>query len=80
MVYREKSDRRREVDEFLQDFKFRTGREIETMEPDGTPSNVEFCRVHDIVEYPTLIAVSDDGTEQAKWAGTLPTISEASGF
>ena len=79
MVYREKSERRLEVETFIRDFKEQTGREIETMEPDGR-AGTAFCETYDIVEYPTLIAIGPDGTEVEKWRGTLPTISEASAY
>ena len=77
MVYRERSDARMAVETFMRDFKFQTGREIETINPD-TREGQSFIESYDIVEYPTLIALGPDGTELAKWRGTLPTISEAS--
>ena len=79
MIYREDSEARQAVADFLRDFKFQTGREIETMTPDDR-AGASFCATYDIVQYPTLIALGPDGTEAAKWAGTLPTISEASGY
>ena len=79
MVYREKSEVRMAVEDFLRDFKFETGREIETMTPDDR-AGAAFCDTYDITQYPTLIALGPDGTEAAKWEGTLPTISEASGY
>jgi len=79
MIYREASEARQGVEDFLRDFKFQTGREIETLNPDS-PSGAAFCETYDIVEYPTLIALGPDGTEAAKWRGDLPTISEASAY
>jgi hypothetical protein len=77
MVYREKSETRQAVEDFLREFKFETGHEIETLNPD-LRSGANFCETYDIVEYPTLIAIGPDGTEGAKWRGDLPTISEVS--
>lgn len=78
VVYRENSEHRRAVEEFLHDFERQTGHEIETMDPDARDAQ-DFCRVYDIVEYPTLIAISDDGQVQNNWRGLpLPTISEVS--
>jgi len=79
MVYREKSDHRMVVETFLRDFTRQTNREIETIDPD-TRAGQSFIRSYDIVEYPTLIAIGPSGTEMAKWRGTMPTISEASGY
>lgn len=78
VVYREKSDHRRAVEDFLHDFERQTSNTVEAMSPD-TPEGSDFCRVYDIVEYPTMVALSDDGRLQAVWRGLpLPTISEVS--
>jgi hypothetical protein cdiviTM7_02345 len=48
------------------------------MSPDSAEGN-NFCEVYDIVEYPTIIALSDSGQLQNLWRGLpLPTISEVS--
>lgn len=78
VVYREASDYRRAVEDFLSDFTRQTGRQLETMSPD-TKEGQEFARVYDIVEYPTMIAISDEGQLQNMWRGLpMPTISEVS--
>jgi hypothetical protein len=78
MIYREASEHRREVEAFLNDFTRQTGRKIETMDPDSKEAQ-EFAKVYDIVEYPTMVALSDDGQLQNNWRGLpLPTISEVS--
>ena len=78
MVYREDSEQARAVDDFLREFTRQTGRTIETLDPD-TKDGADFCRVYDVVEYPTMIALSDDSHLQASWRGLpLPTISEVS--
>lgn len=78
VVYRSESEHRRVVETFLDDFTRQTGRTIETLNPD-TKEGESFCRAYDIVEYPSVIAVSDDGKMQNLWRGVpLPTISEVS--
>lgn len=78
IVYRAESDHRRPVEEFLHDFTRQTGGVVEVMNPD-TKEGQEFCRVYDIVEYPTMIALADDSQLLATWRGLpLPTISEVS--
>lgn len=79
MVYREASERRLEVESFMRDFKRQTGGEIETLNPD-TREGAAFCANYDVVEYPTLLALTDDGIPMAVWRGVLPTISDASGY
>jgi hypothetical protein len=78
LIYRDDSEHARPVIDFLRDFERHTGHTIETMEPDS-PEGIDFCRAYDIVEYPTMVAVSDDGQAQNMWRGVpLPTISEVS--
>jgi hypothetical protein len=78
MVYKPDSDHARTVVTFLNDFTRQTGRTIEELNPES-PEGISFCRTYDIVEYPTLIAISHDGQLQSMWRGlTLPTISEVS--
>ncbi|HEY0965625.1 MAG TPA: hypothetical protein VGE13_04045 [Candidatus Saccharimonadales bacterium] len=78
IVYRAESDHRRPVEEFLHDFSRQTGNTVEVYNPDDKEGQ-EFCRVYDVVEYPTMIALADDGQLLATWRGLpLPTISEVS--
>lgn len=78
IVYRSESDHRRPVEEFLHDFTRQTGNIVEAINPDSKEGQ-EFCRVYDVVEYPTMIALADDGQLLATWRGLpLPTISEVS--
>lgn len=77
-IYNEERDYTREVLDYLRDFERQTGHTIESLDPDS-PEGMHFCRTYDIVEYPTLIATSDDGAMQNMWRGLpLPTISEVS--
>ncbi len=78
VIYKAESDHAREVTDYLRDFTRQTGHVLETMEPD-TSEGISFCTTYDIVEYPTVIALSDDGSMQNMWRGQpLPTISEVS--
>lgn len=75
-VWRRESDYGRMVEEWLTEFERRTGTEIENIDPD-TRDGAGFCRAYDIVEYPTLIALNDDGGVLAVWRGQmLPTFDE----
>ena len=78
VIYKPQSEHARAVEEYLRDFSRRTGDELETLDPE-TPDGATLCRTYDIVEYPTIIARSDDGQMQNSWRGLpLPTISEVS--
>lgn len=75
-VWREASDYRRTLDEWLTEFTRRTGEEVESLDPD-TGDGESFCRAHDIVEYPTMVVLADDGRELGRWQGKdLPTFDE----
>lgn len=73
-IYRDSQDYTRSVDEWLENFHRQTGREIERMNPD---INTHFCETYDIVEYPTIMALSDTGDVRAIWRGrNLPLTNE----
>lgn len=78
IFYKSASDHARDVIEFLHDFEKRTARKIEEIDPDSRRGTA-LCRLYDVVEYPTLIATTDDGQLRNKWRGLpLPTIEEVS--
>ena len=73
-IYKDQQDYTRSVDEWLENFRRQTGREIETMNPD---ENSDFCEAYDIVEYPTILALGERGEIRSMWRGqTLPLINE----
>lgn len=78
IIYKEESDHARTVLDFLRDFERQTGHALETLNPE-TADGAQFCRTYDVVEYPTVLALSDDSVMQNMWRGLpLPTISEVS--
>lgn len=78
VVYKYESDHAREVLDYLRDFERQTGHVLETLDPESK-DGADTCRAYDIVEYPTVVAISDDGHMQNMWRGRpLPTISEVS--
>lgn len=78
VVYKEKSDHARAVDTFMFDFRRQTGRELDVIDPE-TPEGSQFCATYDVVEWPSLVALDDNGIVQNLWRGLpLPTISEVS--
>ena len=73
-IYRDNQDYSRSVNEWLENFRRQTGREIETINPD---ENISFCEAYDVVEYPTIMALGEQGEVHASWRGrTLPLIDE----
>ncbi|NLA43193.1 hypothetical protein GX865_03535 [Candidatus Saccharibacteria bacterium] len=78
LIYKEKSDHARSVREFLYDYEHQTGRSLEAVDPDSIEGE-GICRLYDIVEYPTIVATTDDGVLLQLWRGLpLPLINEVS--
>ena len=62
----------------MRDFERQTGHVLETLDPD-TSEGAMFCRTYDIVEYPSIVAMSSEGQLQNLWRGRpLPTINDVS--
>ncbi len=80
VIYRTETDYARSVVEQLREFTRRTGRIVEEIDPDSDEGQ-NLCRTYDIVEYPTIIALTDNGTMLAMWRGLpLPTIDEMNSY
>jgi hypothetical protein len=78
VIYKSSSDHARSVEEFLREFKRRTSRDLETVDPESR-QGADFCRTYDIVEYPSVIALSETGQILSMWRGIpMPLIDEVS--
>ena len=78
VVYKENSDHAREVFDYLRDFERQTGKKLEEIDPEKR-ENIGFVETYDIVEYPTILALTDNGQVINMWRGRpLPTINEVS--
>lgn len=78
VIYKSASEHARAVEEFLHDFEQRTARNLEIIDPDSV-RGADLCRLYDIVEYPTIVATSNDGQLRQSWRGLpLPLINEVS--
>lgn len=64
------------MSEWLREFERRTGREVESVSPD-TREGESICNAYDVVEYPTIMVLSNDGAVIASWRGrNLPMFDE----
>lgn len=78
VIYKSESEEARVVEDYLRDVTRQTGHILETIDPDSK-DGIALCNAYGIVQYPTLLALSDDGQMQNMWVGLpLPTISEIS--
>ena len=78
ILYRPNSEHDTLVQDYLRDYNHRTGKEIELVSLDSR-EGADMARLYDIVEYPGVLAVTDDGHLQKMWQGTqLPLMDELS--
>ena len=78
VIYKEETDYARQVTDYMRDFERQTGHKLEELNPESK-DGISFTGAYDIMEFPTVVALSDDGRLQSMWRGLpLPTISEVS--
>ena len=80
VIGREFSDYDREVREWIREMEYRTGVEVERLDPD-TADGDSFAKARDVVRYPSIIVETDDGRIVFEHSGTpFPSIDEAASF
>lgn len=78
VIYRTDDENSRAVEEFLHDYKSRTSQDLTVIDPDSREGS-DLCRIYDVVEYPSILVVTDDGELRQAWRGVpLPLIGEVS--
>jgi hypothetical protein len=78
LLFRLNSESERLARDFAGDFERQTGQKIESLDADSR-EGLELSRLYDVVNYPAIIARTDDGTLLQLWQGEpLPRISEVS--
>lgn len=78
VLTRQATDYARAVETFVSDFARQTGRELEVIDADS-PEADSLIQTYDVLEFPAILALTDDGQVQNMWVGAnLPTISEVS--
>lgn len=77
IVWHEQTDYAREVREWINEFEREVGKDrIESIDPE-TRMGSEFAQAYDVVEYPTILALEDNGKVMQMWRGTpLPQIEQ----
>ena len=76
VVWRDNTDYAREVTEWMSEFSRETGREVESIDPDTVDGEI-FVRARDIMQFPTVLALTDDGVVLTEWRGKpLPQFSD----
>lgn len=78
VVWRDNTDYAREISDWIRDFEHDTGKRVESLDPDTVEGEM-FIRARDILEYPAIVATSDDGRVLKIWSGKrLPQIDDVS--
>lgn len=78
LLYRPNSEHERRALDYMRDFTAQTGKKLDTMDPDS-PAGTDLCRMYDIMQFPAILVIDDDGAMQNLWTGdTLPSFSEVS--
>lgn len=80
VFYRRNSESESLAERYATDFYRATGKQLELTDVD-TPAGTDLARLHDIVEYPAILALADDGQALNMWqGGDLPLIDEVNGY
>lgn len=82
ILYRPNSEHERTVDTFVRDFQrqHEVGKKIELISVD-TREGAETAKVYDILEFPAVLALANDGSALNIWTGTpMPLMNEVAGY
>lgn len=80
VIYRPDSEYARIVEEFLHNFRERTGKEIEAISVD-TRDGSSTASLYDIMQHPAVLVVKDDGSLVKDWVGDhLPLVDDVAGY
>jgi len=78
LLYRPHSEFARRTEGYIADFeRFHPGKTIEVHDVDSQHGS-ELARLYGVMEYPTVVAVKDDGQMQQMWEGLekLPLMND----
>jgi hypothetical protein len=79
-LYRPNSEFARIVEEYARDFEKERGKVIELKSLD-TVEGTDLAQLYDIMEFPALLAIRDDGQLSKVWQGTqFPLKDEVVGY
>ncbi|MCA9337155.1 hypothetical protein KC951_00410 [Candidatus Saccharibacteria bacterium] len=80
MLYRPDSESARAVLQYAQEFKRRTGKDVELIDVDSK-EGLRLLDLYDIMQHPTILAVASDGQLLNTWRGEpLPLIDDVNGY
>lgn len=81
IFYRQDSEQGRVVDEFVHEFKRRYPEHELTLTDVDSVKGSQDADIYDVVQYPTVIATSNDGGTLQRWdPGQMPLMNEVAYF
>jgi hypothetical protein len=76
VLYRPNSEHGRTVEEFIHDFQRRHGdKRLEALNID-TREGSAMATLYDVVQYPAVLVMTDDGMIQRSWMGEMMPLQE----
>lgn len=80
ILYRPASEFARPIEEYVHEFDSRRGKKIELVSLDDVKGS-DMARLYDIVQYPALLVIKDDGQILKAWQGArMPLMDEVAGY
>lgn len=80
ILYRPNSEFARTVEQYVRDFERQRYKKIELVNID-TAEGAEKARLYDVVQYPALLVLRDDGQFMKMWQGSqMPLMDEVAGY
>jgi hypothetical protein len=80
ILYRPQSEHSRIVEQYVHDFERQRGEVIELVSLE-TKEGAAMASLYDVVQYPALLALNDDGQIRKSWEGEqLPLMNEVAGY
>jgi hypothetical protein len=82
VLYRPNSEHETEIQSYVHDFqrRYEVGRRVEMVSV-NTRDGAATASLYDIVSYPAILVLGDDGTMAGFWQGTpLPLMDEVAGY
>lgn len=78
-VYKPRSEHARGVETFASELKRIFNHDIELMDAESV-EGIQFCSLYDVVQYPTVLALSPEGSPVQSWKGGVPLLNEITYF
>ena len=81
ILYRPNSEHATTIDSFVRDFqqRYEVGKKIELQSID-TREGSSTASIYDVMSYPAILALADDGSVLNVWQGDLPLMDEVAGY